>query len=66
MNKFALKIWLIAKMERLEFQMKFQSIKPEVDSTSQEVLKSQIQLLKDLYDDFNMDEVDITYLQGPK
>jgi hypothetical protein len=46
--------------------MKFQSIKPEVDSTSQEVLKSQIQLLKDLYDDFNMDEVNIDYLQGPK
>ena len=66
MNKFAFKIWLITKMERLEFQMKFQSIKPEVNSTSQEALKSQIQLLKDLYDDFNMDEVDITYLQGPK
>ncbi len=56
----------MTKMERLEFQMKFQSIKPEVDSISQESLKSQIQLLKDLYEDFNMDEVDITYLQGPK
>lgn len=53
-------------MENLEFQIKYKTIKPESPFQPVESLESQLQLLKDLYEDFNMDEVDITYLQGPK
>lgn len=66
MNKFALKIWLISKMEHIDFQIKYKTIKPDSSNIPVEALESQLRILKDLYEDFNMEDVDISYLQGPK
>ena len=50
MNKLTLKAWLEAKIEMLEFRKKISETPlPEIDP--------QIKILKELYDDFNLESV---------
>lgn len=57
MNKMVLKLWLETKMDSLNF-------KKEFSKESKKDIDAQILILKELYDDFNLDECGLEYLQN--
>ena len=52
-----LKLWLETKMDSLNF-------KKEFSKESKKDIDAQILILKELYDDFNLDECGLEYLQN--
>jgi len=57
MNKTALKLWIECKIDTLTFRKAFSK-----DSTTD--IDAQLLILKELYEDFNLQDVQLEFIQG--